>query len=31
MRLATLIISLAPDTKDPEMQAIAVQEMTNGT
>jgi hypothetical protein len=32
MRLATLIISLAPDTKDPgEMQAIAVQEMTKGT
>ena len=29
-RLATLILSLAPDTKDAtEMQAIAVQEMTN--
>jgi hypothetical protein len=31
MRLATLILSLAPDTKDAaEMQAIAVQEMTKG-
>ncbi len=32
MRLATLIISLARDTKDAgDMQAIAVQEMTKGT
>ena len=31
MRLATLILSLMPDTKDvSEMQAIAVQEMTEG-
>jgi hypothetical protein len=31
MRLATLILSLVADTKDAsEMQAIAVQEMTNG-
>jgi hypothetical protein len=31
MRLATIILSLLPDTKDSsEMQAIAVQEMTNG-
>ena len=30
-RLATLILSLVPDTKDPgEIQAIAVQEMTKG-
>jgi hypothetical protein len=30
-RLATLILSLAPDTKDAnEMQAIAVQEMMTG-
>ena len=29
--LATLILSLVPDTKDPgEIQAIAVQEMTKG-
>src|SRR5262249_3048874 len=31
MRLATLILSLMPDTKDvSEMQAIAAQEMTEG-
>jgi hypothetical protein len=31
MQLATLILSLEPDTKDAnEMQAIAVQEMTKG-
>jgi hypothetical protein len=31
MQLATLILSLVADTKDAsEMQAIAVQEMTNG-
>jgi hypothetical protein len=31
MRLATLILSLLPDTKDArEMQVIAVQEMTRG-
>ena len=31
MRLATLILSLIPDTKDEsEMQSIAVQEMTKG-
>jgi hypothetical protein len=31
MRLATLILSLVPDTKVPsEMQAIAVQEMMKG-
>jgi len=31
MRLATLILSLMPDTKDvSEMQAIAVQEMMEG-
>jgi hypothetical protein len=31
MRLATLILSLVPETKDAsEMQAIAVQEMTKG-
>jgi hypothetical protein len=31
MRLATLILTLVPDTKDAiEMQAIAVQEMTKG-
>ena len=31
MRLATSILSLVADTKDAsEMQAIAVQEMTNG-
>lgn len=31
MRLASLILSLVPDTKDAsEMQAIAVQEMTKG-
>ena len=30
-RLATLILSLVPDTKDPgEIQVIAVQEMTKG-
>ncbi len=31
MRLATIVLSLVPDTKDAnEMQAIAVQEMTKG-
>jgi hypothetical protein len=31
MQLATLILSLVPDTKDAsEMQAIALQEMTKG-
>jgi len=30
-RLAKIILSLVPDTKDPtEIQAIAVQELTNG-